>query len=466
MIKRNFYLLVISLVFSSCNESTSNVDSNPIDVNSTVRVVSSNNIGTEDKEIGIKIEDKCGSENTGIAIIQDSVTHIVCDGQNGQIIRPANKSESLIKTLVDNKCQGSNGLAFYVGNDLNRDGELSENERSLQPEIVCDNSVTTFDITYSEYYSTLKIDDGESAKYVNFYYPKLTILDKGTYCKNGGTRIELFGQDKGTAQPKLDFNETVCNGTDGKTPNIKIIDKNATLTENDKCQKTGGMEVTLLDITSYICNGEIGSFGGELNLTIKKDGGNSYIYDGFTKVSDALTLEDFNIAVRETLISKKASTLACPHGELNVTTYLDINFNHTLDAQETSSVQSEIVCSAEKISASALKVSSATLKADTNLTIDFKFNRPINELSVNNNSVLLVCSSQSEKNIDVPITIDFKINMNTDGVKDFNLTYSKAILPQPTNDVDCQLKISKFVEDTNGVSMHTRFLDDFNFTVQ
>jgi len=485
MVKKSIYLFVISLIFVSCDDSSSNINNTTgsgTGYGGILRQVSSVDAKSDEKIILTKIKDECGSEENGFMILSgDDIDldglleyeeangkSILCNGKNGQIVKSADENDDLIKALVSAKCQGANGLAFHIGYDRDGDNQLSETERALQPSIICDNRLTTFKIDYYDFYSTLTINDGADAKYVNFYYPKITALEKDDiYCADGGFRVEMFGENPATSQPKLDFNNTVCNGKDGDTPIILKIDGNETLNENGECQKTGGTKISLSGIDSFICNGGTGSFGGELNLSIRdSEDGNVYIFDGTNKVSEALNLAKFNIASNETLITKKASTIKCPYGELNISTYLDNNFNHSLDSQELSSLISEIVCSAEPISASALLVTSALLKSDTNLTINFGFNRLVNQVTVNQNSIALICSSQSEKDKDMLIDIDFEQNFDVDGVSDFNLTYTQATLPQPTNNIDCKLKISKFIEDVNGVSMQSSYKKDFNFSVQ
>ena len=83
------------------------------------------------------------------------------------------------------------------------------------------------------------------------------------------------------------------------------------------------------------------------------------------------------------------------------------------------------------------------------------------------NTVHFICSSQSETDIDVNINIDYKVDLDVDGAREFNLTYTKDDLPQPSSSsVNCKLKIDKFIEDVNGISMQTSFHQDYNFTVQ
>jgi len=486
MIKRNFYLLIISLVFSSCNESTSNVDlesnSNKGSSYGLLRQVSYLNAKSDEKDILDAIKNKCLSEESGLAILsgddtdldglleysEAETTSILCNGTNGQIV--ADTSE-IFKDKIFEQCNNYNGLAFSVAFDSNHDNQLDAKEITADNfRVICETKNAMFSIKHNNIngYSTLEIKSGTSTETMNFYYPIMEQIPQSDTSRcngQGGIDILLYGDNEDNlSNPviKIDH-KTICNGSN---PIVTPIEGNITLAKddnntNEKCQITGGFEINITKFPpSYVCNGKEGTFKQELNLTIQKKDNKLYIYNNNESVGESLDI----LIPNKTYIKKKSSTNVCPFGELNISTYVDSNLNDKPEFAEIKS--SEIICSAEKVSGLALKVSSAILKKDTNLTIDFKFNRPINQLSVNNNSVLFVCSSQSEKNIDVPIIIDFKINMNTDGVQDFNLTYSKAILPQPTNDVDCQLKISKFVEDTNGVSMHSRFLDDFNFTVQ
>lgn len=490
MVKKIIYLLIVSLMLVSCDDSSTNLDtSDAKSYTGVLRVVSSSNARSEEGNILYLIKTKCGAENEGLAILsgddldldgileyeealETGESSILCNGTDGQIVANTTDTENGQAHIFE-ECGNDNGLAFSVAYDTNNDGLLTGDEVwTNNYRVICETRNAIFSIDHSTYYSTLTVNSGQTETKVNFYYPVITEIDQNeeNVCDgNGGFRIEMYNPtDRSLTPTSFDVNQTVCNGqdgVDGLTPTIDIIDKNGTETSNTQCEKTGGMKISLAGTDSYICNGEIGSFGGELNLSIRDDGTNVYIYDGNNKVSGALNLDHLNIASRETLVTKGVSN-ACPFGELNVTTYLDSNFNHILDSAEILSIESETICSAEVISAEALMIVSALIDSDTNLTIDFKFNRLVNQITVNQSSIVFICSSQSVKDRDVPIEIDYKVDLAVDGIKDFNLTYTQADLPQPTNDVDCQLKISKFIEDVNSVSMQTSEYKDFNFSVQ
>jgi len=288
---------------------------------------------------------------------------------------------------------------------------------------------------------------------------------------NGGIRIELF-RDKeinGTYIPTLDVNQTICNGKDGETPIMEKIDANLTATSNSQCEQTGGIKLYFEETgqTEYICNGEKGSFGDELNLTLKEINGSLYVYNGTDKISEDISSQiASSLDIQHTIIKKEDSTFACPNGEINVSTYLDKNYDHKLNSDEVIT-ESITFCAAEPVSEEALKITSATIDSDTNLSIKFSFNRLVNPVTVSQNTVHFICSSQSETDIDVNINIDYKVDLDVDGARDFNLTYTKDDLPQPSSSgLDCKLKIDKFIEDVNGISMQTSFYQDYNFTVQ
>ena len=489
MIKKGAYLFALTtpLFFTSCDSSDGNVNNGTNSVLQSIRTVSSENYrDEEDKEIIFRIKEKCGSQDNGLMILsggydadddgfldfeEAETSSVLCNGQDGQIV--ANTTD-LFQDEIFKQCGNGNGLAFSVAYDKDHNGKLTENEITKNNyRIICETQNAMFNFKHYDYYSVLDITSGQTTTHLNFYYPVITEIpqsDALTCEGNGGIRIELF-RDKdvnGTYVPALDVNKTVCNGKDGQTPVIEKIDANLTAASNAQCEQTGGIKLYFEETgqAEYICNGEKGSFGDELNLTLQKDtNGSLYVYNGTDKISEDISSQiATSLDIQHTIIKKEDSS-ACPNGEINVLTYLDKNYDHKLNSDEVIT-ESITFCAAEPISEEALKVT-ATINPDTNLSVKFSFNRLVNPVTVSQNTVHFICSSQSETDIDVNINIDYKVDLDVDGAREFNLTYTKDDLPQPSSSsVNCKLKIDKFIEDVNGISMQTSFHQDYNFTVQ
>lgn len=498
MVKQGIYLFIVSLMLISCEDSNSNLDTTNSNGTSSgylysglIRQISTKTATSYDDDALTRIKQDCGSEENGLIIlngsdedaddileygeaIKNGTVSVLCNGQDGQIV--ANTSD-IFSDEIFKECSNDNGLAFSVAFDSDKNGELTENEVTKNNyRVICETQNAMFEIKHYVYNSTLTITSGQSTEKVYFYYPKVTEIPESSTencVGTGGVLIEMITpkdfddkQPDDLAENSNILSQAICNGADGITPLILPIESNITKDSNLKCEKSGGMKISLAGEDSYICNGETGSFNTDLNLSVKKDAnGVAYIYNGLAKISEPIDFTTLNLGDTpvQTLVTKKDSSFACPYGELNITTYEDKNFDHKMNVGDIITA-SEIVCSAEPKSTTALKVESATVQS-SQLTIDFKFNRFINPVTVDRNTVIFVCSSQSATKQDIIGEVDYVTDLTVDGSKDFSFTYLKANLPTPTSDLDCTFKISKFIEDIDGSSMQDSFLKEFNLTV-
>ena len=516
MVKRLMYILLPSILFVSCNDSTGNVSDNGNKVRSfsniLVRQIDAKSARIEEEDVLQKIEDKCYQRNNGIAILtgEDSNNNgileyaeametgtisILCNGRDGQIVQKADKNDKDVQALIEQKCitDGENlgGIGFYVGRDVDGDGQLSETER-VGPEIVCNSKYLTINVEYTKYYSLLEMFDGKDTKRLFFPIPNITKVLKGDdeQCPNGGYKFEIIDEQKAredfackednglnngeTCINNSDYNNSkynlsvepvyICNGIDGKdgdTPEIEWIEGNISLggeTDNAKCQVTGGIKVTLHGDERYICNGKDGSLSKDLNLTIKSNGDEVYIYD----------IKDQNKPISEPISPefytktevKKFNSDQCPSGyeKIVIYKYVDSDLDGYDDDEVISSNSFCALPTSSEIPASVTKSGIKDINSSL-IGVEFLFSKLINPLTINNTTVLLQCNGVFIDAVD----FNYSKSIDQEGALAFTAIYNKDDVYQDNTDMNCSFGISRFVEDIYGYDLSDTYKANLSF---
>ncbi len=304
MVKRTLYILLVSLMFVSCDDSSGNV-SNSDTTNTTasttednttsttvavednvtqalqnlVRVIDEDSARDEDSNILRQIWEECSAnfglysaDNiNGLAILSGTDsdsdgflsaeeasygrTSILCNGADGQIVA---NTTPLFESKIEDQCPNSNGLAFSVAYDENGNGVLDTNEVGINNyQIICEAQYAEYSMDYYNYGAVMTITTSQITSNIKFFYPKWGQIDENstTLCSGaGGFWFENLSpdsqQDVTVAQLRDDeitlndangdINITICNG---QKPLIDEIVSDYSLLpagDNSECQISGG----------------------------------------------------------------------------------------------------------------------------------------------------------------------------------------------------------------------------------
>lgn len=520
MVRKFIYLLLPSILFVSCNDSSGNVSDEESKArkyqNVLIRQVDYKSARDDENDVIQRIEDKCNYRSNGLAIltgedsngnglleyneaVETGTVSVLCNGRDGQIVQKADPNDKDVQALIDKKCitDGENlgGIGFYVGRDVDGDGQLSETER-VGPEIVCNSKYLTINVEYTKYYSALEVFDGKDTKRLFFpipYIEKILKDNRNEQCPNGGYKFEIIDEkmartdftcreDYGlnsneTCINNSDYNNSkynlsvepmyICNGIDGKdgeTPQIELIEGNISLNgsnDNSKCEVTGGIKVSLNGNDKYICNGKDGSLSKDLNLTIKSNGNGVYIYDIKDQnkpISEPLSQEFYtNLEV------KKFNSSECPSGYEKVVIYKYIDSD--LDGYDEDEVETSrsfcVLPTSSEIPASVTKSGIRDIN-DSLIGVEFTFNKLINPLTINNDTVLLQCNSIFVDAVD----FNYSKSIDRDGASQFTAIYNKDEVYQDRNQTNCSFGISRFVEDIYGRDLNNTYKTNLSFPAE
>ncbi|HIO70873.1 MAG TPA: hypothetical protein EYG60_02975, partial [Campylobacterales bacterium] len=247
MVRKFIYLLLPSILFVSCNDSSGNVSDEESKArkyqNVLIRQVDYKSARDDENDVIQRIEDKCNYRSNGLAIltgedsngnglleyneaVETGTVSVLCNGRDGQIVQKADPNDKDVQALIDKKCitDGENlgGIGFYVGRDVDGDGQLSETER-VGPEIVCNSKYLTINVEYTKYYSALEVFDGKDTKRLFFpipYIEKILKDNRNEQCPNGGYKYEIIDEKMARTDFTcredygLNSNETCINNSD------------------------------------------------------------------------------------------------------------------------------------------------------------------------------------------------------------------------------------------------------------
>lgn len=251
MKKINLFYLIITILFIACEGEEGSTGIQGFNgINSLINITDEN-AGNNCENGGLKIE--IGLDNNSNEILENNEvqnTRYVCNGINGN-----NSLTTVITEPAGVNCENG-GIKINSGLDINRNGDLEENE-----------------ITSSAYVCN-GIDGNTSLT-------KITNENSGMNCENGGLKID-YGLDLND-DSELDDNEVqyttyTCNGLNGDLSLINITDETeGTVCENGGIKIESGLDSNgneFLDeneiqSTKYVCNGINGVINEEIRLNIE-----------------------------------------------------------------------------------------------------------------------------------------------------------------------------------------------------
>jgi hypothetical protein len=413
-------IITIGFIFSGCETADSNINDYSSAV--LVNVVDLDSDGECGKEGGFAIYTGLDDDGDGLLLENEysqKDPKILCNGKQSLIesVEKRYLTDSEQEDFYE-RCGEQGGAIFKFGLDENSNGYI-DGEEHYELEFVCSGSNGKNGVTFDK--PKDKIENGKKIGYT------LTFHNEGT----------AYNID-------IDNGKDGQNGKDGITPIVKLEQLDGK-DENGLCANKGGVAISVNNEEPLpICNGrDDDDVVSNLKLDYNSSNHLSLINQDSGKIISQVVLAEKRIEV----IPIPEGNSTCPYKGYQFIEKQDTNEDGIISDNER--IESKIICNPDpkSLSNTPPEVTKVEFK-DSNKTILFSFNEPMNPATINNSTVFVECNNSAVYGA----VTDVNYNYERSDIIDYNLTIVQK------DDADnfstgCKFIITKYVEDINGTNL-------------